>query len=457
MDCEMDKSSEMQPAQVPPLGRTTSPEAKQAGEIRARWAWAESEIWTNRMLTALEKGVKGGAWFSLVDKVYATRTLRRAFKDVKKNAGAAGVDHQTIGMFERNLDANLDKLSRELREETYQPKAVRRAWIPKPGNQKEKRPLGIPTVRDRVVQTALRYALEPVFEREFAERSYGFRPGRGCKAALRHVIHLLEAGYTWVVDADLKSYFDTIPHRPLLEQVGKRVSDGRILKLIKSFLAQDIMEAMNQWTPEAGSPQGAVMSPLLSNIYLNPLDHHMAQGGCEMIRYADDFVILCRSQAEAEEALAKVRHWTSAAGLQLHPEKTCIVDATQRGGFDFLGYHFERGYHWPRKKSLQKFKDTIRAKTHRTNGLSMEAIIQRLNPTLAGWFGYFKHSHRTTFPRLDSWIRMRLRSILRKRRHRRGRSLNPRDHRRWPNHYFADMGLFSLVVAHASACQSSRR
>ncbi|MFQ5749957.1 MAG: group II intron reverse transcriptase/maturase, partial [Planctomycetota bacterium] len=300
------------------------------------------------MLTALEEGVKGGKWFSLIDKVYAKGNLRRAFQCVKENKGAAGVDHQTIEMFEHHLEENLEYLAEALREGTYCPQSIRRVWIPKPGGS-EKRPLGIPTVRDRVVQTALRNALEAIFERDFAERSYGFRPGRGCKDALRRVDALLKAGYTHVVDADLRSYFDTIPRPQLLERIGEKVSDGRVLDLVTAYLEQDVMEAMGRWTPERGTPQGAVISPLLSNIYLNPLDHLMAGQGFEMVRYADDFVIPCRSREEAGRALEAVRAWTAQAGLALHPDKTRIVDATQKGGFDFLGYHFEQGRRWPRK------------------------------------------------------------------------------------------------------------
>ena len=404
------------------------------------------------MLTALEAGVKGGKWFSLIDKVYSPGNLRAAFAEVKANRGGSGVDHQTIEMFELHLEANLEYLSRSLREETYSPLAIQRVWIPKPGT-KEKRPLGIPTVRDRVVQSALRHSLEPIFERDFAEHSYGFRPNRGCKDALRRVNALLKRGHTWVVDADLKGYFDTIPHKPLMDRVQAKVADGRVLRLIEMYLKQDVMESAKRWTPQRGSPQGAVISPLLSNIYLDPLDHMMAESGVEMVRYADDFVLLCRSREEAEVALEQVRQWTATAGLALHPEKTRLVDATVRGGFDFLGYHFERGYRWPRAKSLGKFKDAIRAKTRRTNGQSLGTIITDVNRTLRGWFEYFKHSHRITFRPLDSWMRMRLRSILRWRRGGSGRGRG-RDHQRWPNAYFADRGLFSLTAAYASARQS---
>lgn len=426
--------------------------AKQAGEVRTRWAWAEPRVWTERMLTALEEGVKGGKWFSLIDKVASPRMLLRAFERVKANRGAAGVDHQTIEMYEQRLEQHTEYLARTLMEGNYQPAAVRREWIPKPGSR-EKRPLGIPTVRDRVVQKAVLAAIEPIFERDFAEHSYGFRPGRGCKDALRRVDQLLKEGRTWVVDADLKSYFDTIPHELLLRRIEEKIADGRVLELIRKYLEQGVLENMREWKPEAGTPQGAVISPLLSNIYLDPLDKLMASSGVEMVRYADDFVILCGSEAEAQSALEMVRQWTAEAGLTLHPEKTRIVDAADRGGFDFLGYHFERGYRWPRPKSLKKFKDTIRAKTKRTNGQSLQVIISSVNRTARGWFGYFKHSHWTTFAPLDTWMRMRLRSVLRHRLGLRGRGRG-RDHQRWQNAFFTTHGLFSFVAAQARTRQS---
>ena len=443
-----DRTTEAQPTAV-------SEGAKQAGEIWQRWSWVERTVWTERMLTALEQGVKGGKWFSLMDKVTDPKTLWRSFEQVKANHGAAGVDRQTVEDFERDLMKNLKQLSEQLRAGTFQPQPVRRKWIDKLGS-KEKRPLGIPTVRDRVVQAALRLVLEPIFERDFAEHSYGFRPQRGCKDALRRVDDLLKQGTTWIVDADLKSYFDTIPQDRLKQRMEEKVSDGRVIGLVEQYLQQQVMDSGKSWTPEAGTPQGAVLSPLLSNIYLDPLDQAMAAAGIEMVRYADDFVILCRSQREAEHALEQVRQWTAEAGLVLHPIKTRIVDATQRGGFDFLGYHFERGKKWPREKSLRKFRDTIRAKTRRTNGQSLKVTIQDLNRTVKGWFEYFKHSHRTTFRSEDKWMRGRLRSILRKRSGRRGRGRG-RDHHRWLNAFFAKQGLFSLTHAHAMACQSLTR
>lgn len=434
---------------------TTVPlEAKPGGEIRDRWSWVEPNVWTDRMLTALERGVKGGKWHSLIDKVYSLANLRAAFAKVKANRGSAGVDRQTIKMFEADLEENLTYLAETLRNGSYRPKAIRRVWIPKPG-KKEKRPLGIPTIRDRVVQTALRNVLEPIFERTFAEHSYGFRPGRGCKDALRRVDALLREGYHYVVDADLKSYFDTIPHQQMMDLVRAKISDRSALGLLESYLTQGVLETAKEWIPDRGTPQGAVISPLLSNIYLDPLDHLMASAGFEMVRYADDFVLLCLSEVAAQRALQLIHQWTQWVGLTLHPDKTRIVDATRRGGFDFLGYHFERGYRWPSHKSLRNLKDPIRSKTGRSHGQSLEAIISDVNRSLVGWFEYFKHSHRSTFVSLDKWVRMRLRSILRKRHHGRGRG-HGLDHFRWPNAFFADLGLFSLSAAHVSASQPRR-
>jgi RNA-directed DNA polymerase len=443
----MDRPAEDTPAAVPLA-------ATQAGEVRARWAWAESSVWTDRMLAALEQGVKGGIWFSLIDKVYAPANLLASYAKVAANGGAAGVDHVTIEEFTKRLARNLEKVAARLRDGTYRPQAVRRVNIPKPGTS-DKRPLGIPTVCDRIVQGALRHVLEPIFERQFAEHSYGFRPGRGCKDALRRVDHLLKTGFRYTVDVDLKSYFDTIPHAKLLDEVRKYVADSRVLALIEAFLKADILDGLRQWTPESGAPQGAVLSPLLSNLYLNELDHLMAREGYEMTRYADDLVVQCRTREEAERALAVVHAWTAERGLILHPTKTRIVDAPIEG-FDFLGYRFEKHRRFPRRKSLMKFKDAIRAKTHRAHGQNLDMIIADVNRTLRGWFEYFKHSHRWVFSSLDGWIRMRLRCILRKRSGRRKRGYIA-DHMRWPNAFFTEHGLFSLYAAHASACQSSGR
>jgi RNA-directed DNA polymerase len=408
------------------------------------------------MLAALEQGVKGGKWYSLIDKLQSETTLRAAFAQVEANRGAAGVDHVTVEHYAKEVDANLRRLSEELRTGSYLPQQIRRHYIPKPGSG-EMRPLGIPTVRDRVVQTALRMVMEPIFERDFAAHSYGFRPHRGCKDALRRVQELLNTGYVHIVDADLKSYFDTIPKDRLTALIDRKVSDGRIMTLIASFLEQGVLDGEQEWTPEQGTPQGAVVSPLLSNIYLDPLDHLMAARGFEMVRYADDFVVMCRSQEDATAALAVVQQWTASAGLTLHPTKTRLVDE-RKDGFDFLGYHFEAGKRWPRSKSRKKLRDTIRAKTKRTSGHSMTQIIADVNRTLRGWFEYFKHSHRPTFRMEDGFIRRRLRSILRKRSRRKGSAkANGADQTRWTNAYFVALGLFSLQQAHAAVCQPSCR
>ena len=426
---------------------------KQGGEVYGRWPWVEPRVWTERMLKALETGVKGNQWFSLIDKVYAEDTLELAWEKVQSNAGGSGVDNMRIGCFAKDCSRRLLALKEQLRQSSYQPSPVKRCWIDKPGTN-EKRPLGIPTVSDRIVQTALRMVIEPIFEHTFAEHSYGFRPGRGCKDALRRVQHLLDEGRTWIVDADLKSYFDTIPHEKLMERVGERVADGRVLGLIQSYLKQGVMDGLSWYEAgEEGTPQGAVISPLLANVYLNPFDHLMAAAGFELVRYADDFVILCRSQEEAQAALAQVQTWVQENGLSLHPQKTRLVDVLQPGGFDFLGYHFERGYRWPRKKSLDRLKEGIRILTPRNSGIALSESIDKLNTKLRGWFGYFKHSHRTTFPQLDGFVRGRLRSILRKRLGKRGRARG-NDHRRWPILYFTERGLFSLTQAHVSLLES---
>lgn len=434
--------------------------AKQASEIRARWAWAEPAIWTDRMLSALERGVKGGVWFSLIDKVYKPGNLAAAAKKVIANKGAPGIDHVTVQQYAQYQERYLSKLEDALRNNAWKPKAIQRRYIPKPGSA-ELRPLGIPCVEDRVVQTALRNAIEPVFERQFHESSFGFRPGRGCKDALREVDKALKAGCVYVVDADIRKFFDTIPHEPLMKRVEEQVADSRILALIRVFLNQEVMEDHGLWTPEEGTPQGAVISPLLANIFLNPLDHLMAENGHRMVRYADDSVILCRSEAQAHSALKLMQDWCAENGLTLHPEKTCIADLNQeREGFDFLGYRFQRTRtngirRWAGDKACKRLRDRVRPLTRRTNGTSMTTILDELKPILRGWAAYFKHSNASTLQQVDSWIRGRLRSILRKRHKGKGRGKGL-DHIKWPNKYFAELGLYSLEQAQADARQPFR-
>jgi RNA-directed DNA polymerase len=427
---------------------------KQETDIQTRWGWVEASVWTERMLAALDNGVKGGQWFSLMDKVYAPATLHAAWEKVKKSKGCAGIDGMSVERFEAKRESYLTELHEALKTGSYRPLPVKRVYIPK--SDGGRRPLGIPAVKDRIVQAALKCVVEPIFEREFVDTSYGFRPGRGCKLALRVVDASLKEGLVWVVDADLKSYFDSIPHTLLMERVATRISDGRVLGLMGRFLEQSILDGLERWTPTTGTPQGAVLSPLLANLYLHPLDVLMEQTGVRMVRYADDFVLLCRTESEAQQALHRVREWVEANGLTLHPEKTHVGNCMEKGqGFEFLGYRFEGGRRFVRKKSLKALKDKIRSRTKRTRGASIRMIIQELNPLLKGWFNYFKQAHRTTFAELDGFIRRRLRGILCKQNklsyffH---HSLST--HRRWRNAYFAEHGLFTLKEAHVAACQS---
>ena len=417
------------------------------------WSWVAAEVWNERMLAALGNGVRGGKWFSLIDKVYRPATLRAAWRRVAANAGAAGVDRQSVAQFAARAEVYLGELEAALKADRYQPLAVRRVEILKgPG---QTRPLGIPAVKDRIVQTAVKLVLEPIFEREFLDTSYGFRPGRGCKDALREVDRLLQDGYTHVVDADLQSYFDMIPHAPLLARVAERVSDGRLLALIGAFLRQDIVKGAQRWTPTGGTPQGAVISPLLANIYLHPLDCWLRERGYRMVRYADDFVVLCQSAAQAQAGLAVVQEWVQGQGLRLHPDKTHVGDCWEVGqGFDFLGYRFEAGQRRVRRKSMAALRERIRAKTGRSRGDSLQRIIADLNPLLKGWFGYFQHAHSMTFNIMDGFLRRRLRALLRKQQHRPGRGCTRADHRRWSNAFFAAQGLFTMTEAHALASQS---
>jgi RNA-directed DNA polymerase len=450
--CEMTKSRKRNTADQRDYIPVTVPfAATPAGETLGTDQWAHRAVWTDRMLaTLLENKVKGGRWHTLIDKVFSELNLFCSAGKVLGKQGAAGVDRQTVEAFAEHEREELHRLHEQLRAGTYRPAPVRRTWIPKPGSS-EKRPLGIPTVRDRVVQTALVHVIEPIMDATFHERSFGFRHGRGCQDALRCVEDLLEAGYVYVVDADLKSYFDTIPKDRLLDIVKQKISDHRVLGLIQLFLDQGIMEDLRTWTPEAGVPQGAVLSPVLSNAYLNPLDHRMAESGFQMVRYADDFVILCRTPEEAAAALAEVRQWVETNGLTLHPEKTHIVDSRAQS-FSFLGYSFRGRLRFPRAKSHRKFLARLRELTPRKSGESLGVMIQRINRSIQGWFNYFRHCHWSIYRDYDELIRRRLRRLLLKRQRRNRRRL-PR-HQRWPNAYFTARGFISLTAAHVRFVQS---
>lgn len=403
------------------------------------------------LATASKEG-KGHKWFSLIDKVWRESTLQKAWKRVRTRRGAAGIDGISVARFEAQAPKYLGELAEQLKSGNYRPEAVRRVEIPKSGGGY--RPLGIPAVKDRVVQTALKSVIEPIFESCFSGSSYGFRPGRGCKDALREVDGWLRDGYIHVVDADLRSFFDSIPHDRLLARVAERISDSKVLSLIDGWLRQDVVHELNRWTPTGGTPQGAVISPLLANIYLHPLDTLLRGRGWKMVRYADDFVVLCSSAHEATEALAAIEQWVHDNGLELNMEKTTTGNCrTGRGAFEFLGYRFTGRSRYVRPKSLQQFKDTIRRRTGRSRSGTLSAIIEELNRVLRGWFHYFKHAKVTTFSRLDAFVRRRLRAVLRKRTKGHGCGQCVADGLRWPPVYFAAQGLFTMHTARVAACQ----
>jgi RNA-directed DNA polymerase len=412
---------------------------------------AHRKVWSEGMLMSLDKGVKGNKWFSLIDKVWSERTLRLAWEQVQSNAGACGIDGMTVAMFNKDSSRRLLVVNEQLKEDRYQPEPVKRVWIPKLGST-QMRPLGIPTVTDRVVQTALRMVIEPIFEREFAPHSYGFRPGRCCQNALGRVEELLKEGHTHVVDIDIKGYFDNIPQEKLLKHVGERIADGRVIQLLESFLKSGVMEDEGLAETEAGTPQGGVISPLLANIYLNPLDWLMVKSGYEMVRYADDMVVMCRDAETATKALNQVAHWMQEAGLELHPEKTRIVDMGQpKAHFDFLGYQFYRGQKGNlrkhvRQKSRQKLQARLKPLTRRNSPHSQQCIIAKINPILRGWYNYFKHVNRDVLDTIDGWVRRRLRNILHRRKGRRG-YVSRWSHKEWTNSYFDEHGLFCLEGA----------
>jgi RNA-directed DNA polymerase len=436
------RSTELQPALV--FDGTT-----QAGEAPFRGI-AEPTIWTDRMLTALGNGVQGSKWYSLGDKAFSVKALEASFAKVKANKGACGVDGCTVERFQARREENLSRMHSELMAGTYRPNPVRRVWIPKPGS-KEKRPLGIPTIRDRTVQTAVKSALEPIFEKEFRDSSYGFRPGRSCRQALRGVWTALKLGKRFVVDADFRKFFDTIPHEVIMRGLETKISDGKILDLVRAYLAQGVLDNglrdPEEQESEDGTPQGSPLSPLLANIALHGLDVLMEDSGYEIVRYADDFVVLCQTRELAEAALEAVTGWSERTGLKLHPEKTRIVDYGAGESFEFLGYEFRKDRVFPRKKSILNIRSKIRAKTPRASGQSLTAVIAGLTPLLRGWFRYFRDSPRYVFHEMDAYVRRRLRSMLDQRRGIRFTHPGYKGSLRWPNVFFANHALYSMEDA----------
>jgi group II intron reverse transcriptase/maturase len=363
---------------------------------------------------------------SLVDKVYQRKNLEMAWEKVKANRGSGGVDGQSLEAFAAQLDQQLNRLQSELKDETYQPQPVRQVQIPKAGKPGEFRMLGVPTIYDRVCQQALLNRLEPIFEPVFDEANFGYRRGRSTKDAMRKVWKEIQSGQEWIVDADLRDFFGSVDHEKLLTLIAQQVADGRVLRLIRAMLKAGSYGKGRLFPSERGTPQGSVVSPLLSNILLTPFDREMRRKGYQLTRFADDWVVTCQSATEARAAINAALRILSELSVQLHPQKTRVVHV--RRGFEFLGYLVRRGrqlqlptskivtgaksgglYAYPREKSIQRFKDRVRQLTRRCVPLKTKDLIEQLNPVLRGWGHYYKRAHvRTLFNKLDHWIERRI-------------------------------------------------
>jgi len=407
-------------------------------------------MWTEAMKTAIGQLRQAGRkWFSMYDKVIAPANLEAAWDRInhrtqgKKRRQGAGVDGITVAKFADQAGENVRTLGEQLSTGRYIPSPVRRHYIPKPGSKKL-RPLGLPTVRDRVVQEACRNMIEPIFEAEFKDSSHGFRPGKSVDTACVQVEQHLSTGKVWVVDLDIEKCYDSIPHEPLIDRVARRISDGKVLDLIRSFLKSGVMEEMNIRHETTGTPQGGIVSPVLANIFLHDLDVALEQQGTAWVRYADDVMALCQSQEEAEQVLELIRKILDGLGLKLSPEKTRIVHLDE--GFEFLGWHYQGTKRWPRSKSVEKVRRRLRAMTRRNRPGSLTFICEELVPVQRGWFNFFRNGNsQSAFTTLDKWLRRRLRSLLRRRHKYRGISRGGKDHQRWTNSYFVRHGFFSLT------------
>jgi len=355
-------------------------------------------------------------WYSLIDKVYSLPNLLESWYEVKENKGRGGVDRESIEEFERNLNQNLKELHRLLKEKRYIPSPVRQVLIPKP-NSDRLRPLGIPTVRDRVVQQAIKRIIEPIFEEKFKDVSYGYRPNRGAREAIRKCREYIESGYKWVVDADIASFFDTVNHKLMMKALNEEIADGTLLDLIERFLKSGVMKDGRLEATYEGVPQGGVISPLLANIYLHYFDSVMAERGYRLVRYCDDFVIFAKFKRKAERALEVSKQiLEDTLMLKLSPQKTRIAHA-HYDGFEFLGCLFKAGYIRPKNRSIDSFKDRVRRITRRQQPKKLKMIVERLNPVIRGWGNYYRYGNvKKLYQRLDEWTRMRLRSFLEKKR-----------------------------------------
>lgn len=373
---------------------------------------------------------------SLIDKVYLWKNLWTAWRRVRRNKGAHGLDRVTIRAFEQDAETHLRELQRKLMEDRFVPQPVRRVYIPKASNPKQKRPLGIPVVIDRVCQQAIYQVLSPIFDPLFSDRSYGFRPGRKAHHAIATAIHDAKDGFRHVVDADIASFFDRIDHEVVISRVCTRIADGRVIRLLKAFLKAGISDRGIISVPTEGTPQGGVISPLLANIVLDAFDKDIESKGWRHVRYADDFVILTKSPEEAALAMAFAKESLGSLGLSLHETKTRLTDFHE--GFEFLGFHFRGYYLGIRARSLEKFKERVRAVTRRNQGRNVDAVLHDLNPVIRGYANYFGAANVSdVFTDLDAWVRMRIRSFRLKKRNRHA-------NHRLPNRKLEKWGLLSL-------------
>lgn len=384
------------------------------------------------------KEITEKTYYTLKDKVTKISNMKAAAKHVLDNAGSAGVDRIDIVEFKENYSVHMRELYREFLEDRYQPKPALRVFIPKSDGRQ--RPLGIPTVKDRIAQAAVRGILEPIYEKEFCDCSLGFRKGKSQIDAINKIEEYKEQGYKWVLDADIKGFFDNIDHELLIEFIRQKVTDGWVIEIIKSWLTMGVMKDGEYIPTEKGTPQGGVISPLLANIFLHEFDKVMVERGYKLVRFADDFVVMTKSKRKAKRAYEVVKEIiTEKLKLELHPEKTVITNFGE--GFVFLGFEFIAWrYKRPRKKSLEKFKDKVRKVTKRNQPWKVDSIIKRLNAKIYGWANYFGHGNvKKLFRRLDKWIRMRLRSYMEKKK-------AVMQNKRIPNSFFRKKGLVSLLT-----------